>query len=371
MYPPVLHQAGILRELADVTIVDAGPQTNPFETASDVRRVRISEKSSTGVLAAAVRAVGMMRFRQAVSREMRCGCDVVIAFDPEAAAVVLDLANKYPARTCVVHMHEDLDLASWSGSRSNIRAIRKMLENVRRAAFVVSADSYRAKRLQEALGDRAVVKTVMNCPRLMTTLPESRLLPLMRQKLERDVPIVHYQGSVGPDHGLESIIKSMKLWPIPAILCVVGRGSESYVEGLRSLAVECGVQERVFFLGKVPYNQVMSFATGASIGMTLLDITRDNWRYAAGASNKRFEYAALGIPQVTNSGPGMDELFVDHGMALTADPNSPESLAERLGFYLMNPDARTQAGAKARAMHLSAYNYELEFAPVLESLGIA
>ncbi|HUR00473.1 MAG TPA: glycosyltransferase [Gemmatimonadaceae bacterium] len=368
LYPPVLHQAGILRELGDVTIVDAGPRGSTLATHPDVNRIRVTEGGRLG--SSVARVLKLFQFRKTVRRQIERGYDIVIAFDAEAAAAVLEVAPEYPDCKVVVHLHEDLDLASWSGSRSTMWAIRKMLVNIDRATLVVAADSHRAERVRAAVGGRVEVITVMNCPRLLTTIPESRLLLLIRQRGIEGAPIVHYQGAVGPDHGLEVIIKSMPRWPANAILCVVGRGSESYVAGLTALAAECGVARRLVFLGKVPYDQIMSLASAATIGITILDTTRDNWKYAAGASNKRFEYAALGIPQVTNRGPGIDELFVDTGIALTADHTSAESVGRKVLYYLEHPEARSVAGARARQLHLSAYNYENEFAPVLRRLNL-
>lgn len=370
LYPPVLHQAGILREIGDVTIIDSGPTGAAVMTASDVKRLRIAEYPS-GARTTFSRMRKLMEFRRAVRRAVKDAPQIVIAFDPDAAAAVLDLARQTPTTRCVVHMHEDLDLANWAGSRSSMWAIKKMIANIHRAAFVVSADSYRAERLEKAFGPGVKVETVMNCPRLMRTIPQSRLLPFLEEKAPGRPGVAHYQGAVGPHHGLEVIIKSMSKWPADTRFAIVGPGSDSYVRELTALASENGVAERVHFLGKVAYDQVMSFAAGATLGMTLLDTRHDNWLYAAGASNKRFEYAALGIPQVTNNGPGIDDLFVDRGIALTADYSSSESVARTVSWYLENTEARVSAGAKARALHLSTYNYEHEFAPILRSLGLS
>jgi glycosyltransferase involved in cell wall biosynthesis len=308
------------------------------------------------------------RFSHALRKRLHDDYDVTIAFDPEAAAVALQYESN--RGLCVVHLHEELDLTSYAGSRTTLRAIDKMLANIDRADLVITADAHRSNRLRETIRGSAQVLTVMNCPRLLAEIPKSKLLPLLNERGKRDCQVVHYQGAVGPDHGLEVVIKSISAWPPEAVLAIVGHGSDSYIAGLKQLAADCNVADRIVFVGKVPYRDVMAYAAGSTVGVTLLDTRHDNWRYAAGASNKRFEYAALGIPQVTNEGPGVDELFVATGIAMTADYASPEEVGARVSFYLNDRAARSEASSKARALHLSRYNYEHEYAPVLKKLGL-
>jgi glycosyltransferase involved in cell wall biosynthesis len=88
-------------------------------------------------------------------------------------------------------------------------------------------------------------------------------------------------------------------------------------------------------------------------------------RFAAGASNKRFEYAALGIPQITTAAPGIEETFVAKALALSVPWDDNAALATAISRLLENRALRQSMGEKARALHLSQYNYEREFEPVM------
>ena len=70
--------------------------------------------------------------------------------------------------------------------------------------------------------------------------------------------------------------------------------------------------------------------------------------YSAGASNKRFEYAALGIAQVTNAGPGMEEIFGDTGIASLLETVNPESIGREIARLLSIP-LETCCHGRARA----------------------
>ena len=104
---------------------------------------------------------------------------------------------------------------------------------------------------------------------------------------------------------------------------------------------------------------------GAAVGLTFLELTTDNCRFSAGASNKRFEYAALGIAQVTNAGAGMEEIFGRPGLATLLDRLDPQSMGDAIGALLSNPNRRAEMGERARRAHLSVNNYEAQFAPVV------
>jgi glycosyltransferase involved in cell wall biosynthesis len=133
---------------------------------------------------------------------------------------------------------------------------------------------------------------------------------------------------------------------------------------LREQAARENVSARVHFVGRVPYADVISFAVGATLGVTLMEPINNNWRFGAGASNKRFEYAALGIPQVTNTGAGMQRVFETSGIAMLVDVADSEMIGKMIARLLLDPAIASEIGRRARSLHLSRYNYEAQYEPV-------
>lgn len=370
-YPPVLHQSDILSQLGDVVILDSATREESISVAApECRRIRIPSAGRTR-LGLFGRVKPALEFRSALLRELGAGADIAIAFEPDAAAVLLGYEAKPGRLRRIVHLHENIDISGYAESRLSSWAVGRTLKLIDRADFIVVADPDRAAYLRELQPAAPQIVTVMNCPRLTAEIPQSRLIPLLESRGHAARKVVHYQGSVGPDHGLETVIASMTFWPEDSVFVVVGHGEPHYRARLEALAEVNGAGSRVLFTGKVPYSEVLSYAAGATVGVTLLDPARSNWRFAAGASNKRFEYAALGIPQVTNMGPGMSELFGEPGIALLADPRSPAEIGAAIASYLTNPAAARVAGEKARALHLATYNYECQYQPVLDLLGLS
>ena len=361
-YPPVLHQIRVLSEHARVTVVDRQPEhRQPLEVdAVNVRRVRVGRRRAPGPIGNLMEQIA---FSRAIDRELDASSNVVIGYDPDAAAMLLRTTHGVPFLKRIVHLHELPDLSN--AGRITRRSIRYLLEHLRRADLVVVPDTERARIVADAYSLDRMPLVVMNCPMTVTRIPESRLLPLLRDRGLADARIVHHQGSVGPDHYLDQVVLSMRHWPADAVFVIVGSGPNEFRARLISLAESIEVQRRLLFVERVPYDQVLSYAVGATLGITLLEPTIDNQRYCAGASNKRFEYAALGIAQLANDDPGMEQIFGATGIGALLSKIDADTIGEAVARLLCAPAMTAAMGEKARLAHLRANNYETQFAPVL------
>jgi glycosyltransferase involved in cell wall biosynthesis len=341
-----------------------------FETSETIRRIRVSTKDSSLIVLSQInRFQNLNRYSTSVRRQLATGQNAIIGFDPEAARIVLKSPSVQPQTKRIVHLHELPSKEDYSESVGGTLSVKYVVKNLDKADAVIVPDTYRAEYIQSMAKLKTPPLVVMNCPRRLLKLPESSLLPLLQKRGIYSCTIVHYQGSIGPDHCLETVIKSMRLWPKDSILVIVGEAHQDYLKQLDTLIQIEKVAGRVIFVGRVAYSQLFNYAAGASVGITLLQPTTRNWELSAGASNKRFEYAALGIPQVTNNGPGINELFGRTGIAEIADQNDVVDVGRKISQYLTNESRRREAGAQGRRFHLQSYNYEQQFQKVLDLLG--
>jgi glycosyltransferase involved in cell wall biosynthesis len=370
-YPPVLHQAGLLSAIGDVTIIDtiSASESHAVETGEQVKRIRIKSPQSSPVIPQMGRLWNLRKFSLAVREQMLTEPAAVIGFEPQAASAMLRVKHKTTLTKRIVHLHELPTADGYAASFTASRALQYLIRKLSSADAVVVPDQHRAEYVQSIAQLKRDPLVVMNCPRLLPNYPSSLLIPLLRARGITTANIVHYQGVVGADHNIETVIRSMRFWPADAVFVVVGGGPEAYLKELNRVAIAEGVAQRLVLTGRVPYSQLFQYAMGASVGVTLLDSAIPNWKFSAGASNKRFEYAALGIPQVTNAGPGIENLFGNPGIAAIADHRDAEDIGRKIARFLADESFAREAGAKARALHLQSYNYERQFQKVLEFLG--
>ena len=325
-------------------------------------RVRINARQD-GSVSLKHRLQEGFAFAKALRSEIARKPDLAIAYDPDAAALLLR-KKASPDLKRIVHLHEMLEPAT--SGRTTRLSIRFLERHLNRADLVIVPDAERARIVAAEFNLTTSPTVVMNCPPLLGAIPKSRLIPELRQREVNATSIVHYQGAIGRDHHLEDVIRSMIHWPADSIFVVVGGGEGNYRDHLRQIATSVGMSSRVQYMDRVPYSDVLSYAVGATIGITLLEPRIKNWLYSAGASNKRFEYASLGIAQVTNGGPGMDQVFGQDQIASLLECVDPDSIGREIARLLSNSATCAAMGARARAAHLHANNYEAQFGPVLQ-----
>jgi glycosyltransferase involved in cell wall biosynthesis len=77
---------------------------------------------------------------------------------------------------------------------------------------------------------------------------------------------------------------------------------------------------------------------------------------------------AAGLPQVANCGVGMAEIIETPGCGLLVDPSSPEAVGKAINRILGDEQLRRKMSENSRAIHLSKFNCEHQFAPILEKV---
>jgi hypothetical protein len=122
------------------------------------------------------------------------------------------------------------------------------------------------------------------------------------QELKNDQPgktiRLLFQGSIGTGHGFEQIIPLLNEPVNGHTLQLVLKGfvSNEYAASLRKLALSQGVENRLLFIAPTGYNQVIENARTCDIGIGI-HMKQDIMNRTLGtASNKIYEYAALGLP---------------------------------------------------------------------------
>ena len=111
-----------------------------------------------------------------------------------------------------------------------------------------------------------------------------------------------------------------------AVLIFLGDGplKESLVQEVQTL----NVAERVLFLDPVPPDTLLETTASADIGVSLLEDTCLNHRYAL--PNKLFEYLMAGIPVLTSELPEMENVVLGSNVGRVVRPENPQEVAGAL-----------------------------------------
>ena len=382
-YPPSLNQVRLLaRRGVRVAVAELSPSLPTNDALAGeigVQRHRLGQARVLEKPAPIARRLAdHVRFSRGVRDLLkRLRPAVVLAYDPNAMLASGRREAGGDAPYTIWHFHELFDPAAAALGPLGRRAIRFADAHAREADCVVFPDAHRASAYQERIGHALDVEIVMNCPLRVAddALPADALRPrLASLGLDQHAPIVLFQGWIGRSRAIAEVIASMAHWPDDARLVLIGPVREGAQRALEADARTHGVARRVHFLGPVPYTELMSYTVGADVGLSLVSSRADgdpNWRYTAGALNKRFEYMAAGVPQIASVGPGMAEVIEHPGVGVLVDPDDPEAIGAAIADLLSDRERRIAMGRRAREAHLTRFAYEHQMAPLMRRIEVA
>ena len=91
-------------------------------------------------------------------------------------------------------------------------------------------------------------------------------------------------------------------------------------------------------------------------------------RNMTGASNKVFEYWSSGVVPLVSDLHDWRATFVDPGYALACDPRQAESIAQVLSWAGDRRDDLLAMATRAWVRLQTDWNYETQFAPVMDAM---
>ncbi len=185
------------------------------------------------------------------------------------------------------------------------------------------------------------------------------------QPKKMDEPVIKliYQGALGKGHGYENIIgildKTIHGKPLQLIL--KGWIAEEYKEELIRLAESRRVGDRLRFEGFSAYSSVRQLASTCTAGLAIFTGNDIMNKTLATASNKIYEYMAVGMPVILYDTPHFREYFEGKPHFFFTDL-SEQSLLSVLENIAGNYEA---ASASAFGNFMEHHTFEKVFTPAL------
>jgi glycosyltransferase involved in cell wall biosynthesis len=289
----------------------------------------------------------------------------VYASDPFACPVCL-LLSRIPKVRIAYHEHDSPQESSVSQFMRGVLWCRRVL--ARSAALCILPNQQRAESFMTETG-AADVLCVWNCPRRDEVVSEYAHTTASRHGIT-----VLYHGSVVPLRLPTALLDALSMLPETVILRVIGYetvGHLGYIQKLKERAKQLGISHRIEFLGSMARTQVLECCRQADVGLALMPTRREdaNLKNMLGASNKAFDCLACGIPLLVSDLPEWRGTYVNGGYAEPCVPEDPESIAEALRWFLEHPTEMRQMGNAGRDRVALEWNYETQFAPVMERMS--
>ena len=288
----------------------------------------------------------------------------VYASDPLAAPIALFLMRVLRVR--VLYHEHDAPAVSRTGDSGFMEGVLSARARLaRHADLALAPNEARANLLAEASGAARVVATP-NYPRAAEAKGPAR------QSADGALRVL-YQGSIVPARVPMAVVDSLVALPSSVRLVLAGyetAGHPGYIASLVARGRSLGIGDRIEIAGVFSRSALLDFTASCDVGLALLPLTTSDPNEATmiGASNKPFEYLARGLPLLVSGRPEWRAMFVDSGLAVPCDPESPASIADGLQWLLTHPVERRAMGELGRARVAAEWNYERAFQPVFEQM---
>jgi glycosyltransferase involved in cell wall biosynthesis len=179
---------------------------------------------------------------------------------------------------------------------------------------------------------------------------------------------VVYLGSAGAPNGHLEALRAIAMSDSGISLRVIGSCRPEFEASFKALARELGITERVSVDGWIASDEVTARVSGSSVGLSLYKPVTKNLEYMGSASNKLFEYAAMGLPVVVPDRASYRDFLGDAEWVTYADVEEPESIARAIASIFADRARYVAMSRAARRAFEEQYNYERVFAPALDRI---
>lgn len=276
------------------------------------------------------------------------------------------LAAVLPGVGVVYHEHDSPPAEKRTPFMRLVSAFRKRV--AQKAEIVVLPNTERTItfiRDTELAPDK--VRCVWNCPAREDATPKPN-------NDEAEDLWLLFHGSIVPDRLPMSVLDAMARLPAKVKLRVIGYetvGSRGYVARFVKKVEALGLAARFHYIGAIELRaDLLSWGRRSHVGLALMPKNSPdlNMQHMTGASNKPFDYLACGCPLLVSDLPDWEKMFVDNGVALSCNPEDPESIAAAILWYCEQKAERVAMGECGRRRILSEWNYEKQFSPILARL---
>jgi glycosyltransferase involved in cell wall biosynthesis len=144
-----------------------------------------------------------------------------------------------------------------------------------------------------------------------------------------------YQGALNKGRGIETMIRAMRYLD-KYRLQIFGDGT--ITPELHRLRDSLSLENRVEFMGRVPFAELSAYTRQAALGISLEENLGLNYYYAL--PNKLFDYVQAQIPVLVSDLPEMRKIVSDYAIGQVVRDRDPENLARQVEEMMSSEDQR-------------------------------
>ncbi len=200
---------------------------------------------------------------------------------------------------------------------------------------------------------------------IVRNLPTKQIVTQAKSKKDLGIPndkkIVILQGAgINIDRGSEELLEAIAL-SNAFILYIIGTGG--VIDTLKKRALENDLKNKVIFVGRIPYLEMMQYTLNADVGVTLDKDTNINYRFSL--PNKIFDYMKAGIPVLASNLKEVANIINRYDVGLVIPNHKPQTILDGL-IELTKDKAQQLRFGKNGQSAIETLNWETEVTPIKE-----
>jgi glycosyltransferase involved in cell wall biosynthesis len=198
------------------------------------------------------------------------------------------------------------------------------------------------------------VNVLRNIPLLAN---QQRLKAASKKELgiPEDKKIILLQGAgINIDRGAEEAVEAMQFVE-NAVLLIVGSGDVMSL--LHKMVKDLNLQEKVVFVGKVPFEKLLQYTHHADLGLTFDKDTNVNYRYSL--PNKLFDYIHAGVPVLASELIEIKSIIETYRIGDCIQNHNPKHIADKM-THIINDSAMLLEWKKNSKIAAEKLNWESE-----------
>ena len=308
-----------------LSLQKAGHKITVFSTAFDKQPLEDWEHIDTQLLqidrSQSLRKLYPMFWQWAFTRLRSIKADVFHAHDLDALWPCARAAKRLN-RPLIYDSHEFWTEQSSLVNRPLIQAIWSRLEQhlIPQTHRIITVSQAIADSLSKKYPEAPPITVLRNLPMYRSYENSSRIRTQLN--ISPTSPIVLYQGGFLFDNGLIEQIRAAKDFG-DAVFVLIGSGPCE--QELKSLVEKEGLEEKVYFIDRVPFYKLHSYTCSADLGLCLIKGTGKSFYHSL--PNKLFEYMMAGLPVIASDFPEMKDVIQKTGVGTTIDPTDIDSIS--------------------------------------------
>jgi len=194
-------------------------------------------------------------------------------------------------------------------NRTFVKWVWKTIEKMifPRLKYIMTVSDSIAVKYENEYGIRPV--TVRNCSNSSTAI-NGYSREEMHVKSEHLLLVLQGTG-INEDRGGEELIEAIRITENVSLLVI---GSGDVLPVLREKVKSSGISDRVIFIPKLPWVELMRYTRSADAGLSLDKDTNLNNHFSL--PNKLFDYISAGIPVISGNLPEPGKIIHEYGCGL-------------------------------------------------------